>query len=297
VTKTNSTNYTASGTQFPLANDPLDTLADEDIYTLQRAVNEHTHDDTRGLAVRRINTSAAPGAAGQVRINGDLFQWWADTSDVILTAASTGLVQTWTAQQRLNEPVLMPDVSTPSAPGASLNLLYFKAGLLYRRSGAAGGETPVGTPPAAPIVAKMFDTDGTAGWAELKQITLGGASHKDWVLAFDPSSTEQADFAFPVPPGYAGTPITFYINWRTSATSGNVAFRVDGLVTTTEPPWSRSPRWPTSRRRGRLIASNSRPCRGRARSRWRTTGSRAGSSGWRRTDRTPSTRRTWTCSA
>lgn len=234
MTKTNSANYTAAGTQFPLATDALDPLTKEDIFKLQKALEEHTHDATRGLAIRRVNTASTPGGAGQIQIDGDEFVWWAGTSGLVYTAAALELAQTWAAQQRFNSPLLLPDVATPSAPGASLNVLYFKGGLLYRRSGASGGETPVGTPPAALLIAKSFDTDGTPGtWAELKQVTLASGTHKDWVLAYDPSSTEQADFSLAVPPGYAGTPITFYIHWKTTATSGNAAFRVGGLVSTT----------------------------------------------------------------
>lgn len=235
MSKTNSPNYTATGTQFPIADTGTDPLTKEDVFTLQKAVSEHTHDDTRGIAVRRVNTANAPAAAGQVRISGDVFQWWAGTSGVVRAAASVGDANVWTGDNRFNNPLIIPDNGgSPAAPGAGLNILYGKNGQLYKRSGAAGTESPVGNPPGALIVAKMFDTDGTPGtWAELRAVTLEAGTFKNWVLTFDPTSVEQADFAFPIPPGYVGTPITFILNWYTTATTGFAVFRVDGSFTTT----------------------------------------------------------------
>jgi hypothetical protein len=233
MTKTATPNYTAAGTQFPVADNATDALTKEDLFTLQKAVSEHTHDDTRGLAIRRINTASAPSGTGQVRINGDLFQWWAGTAGVVRAAASVGEANVWTGANRFNEPIVIPDNGgTPAAPGAGLNVLYGKNGQIYQRSGAAGQERPVGFPPGIAIVAKAFNTLGTAGtWAELRSITLSGGDHLDECLTFDGTATERADFSIPVPPGYAGTPISFYIHWRTSATAGNAAFRVDATVT------------------------------------------------------------------
>lgn len=235
MSKTPSPNYTATGTTFPVADAGTDPLTKEDVFTLQKAVSEHTHDDTRGIAVRRVNTANAPAATGQVRINGDAFQWWAGTAGVVRAAASVGEPNVWTGDNRFNNPIIIPDNGgSPAAPGAGLNILYGKNGQLYKRSGAAGTESPVGTPPGALVVAKMFDTDGTPGtWAELRQVLLESATFKNWVLTFDGTATESADFAFPIPPGYVGTPISFILNWYTTATTGNAAFRVDGSFTTT----------------------------------------------------------------
>lgn len=232
MTKVNSTNYTAAGTQFPISDNGLDDLEDDDIQLLQKAIEEHTHDATRGLAVRRVNTSAAPGAAGQVRINGDDFTWWAGTSGVIRTAATLNADQTWTGQQRFNSPIILPDQSDPSAPGAGLSVLYSKGGQIYKRSGASGTPTPVGSPNGYAITGKMFDTDGTPGtWCEQKRVQLSGSSLYNWVVAFDPGSSEMADFSFPVPPGYAGTPINFYLQWYANATGGATVWDISGLVT------------------------------------------------------------------
>lgn len=232
MTKTNAPNFSASGTQFPIADNATDPLAKEDLFTLQKAVNEHTHDDTRGLAIRRVNTASAPSATGQVRINGDAFQWWAGTSGVVRAAASLGESNVWTGDNRFNNPIIIPDNGgSPAAPGAGLNVLYGKNGQLFKRSGAAGVETPVGAPPGVMVIAKMFETPGTAGWAEFKSVTLAAGSHMDSVLTFDGAADERGDFSFPIPPSYVGTPINFLITWRTTATSGNAAFKVTGLLT------------------------------------------------------------------
>ena len=232
MTKTNSTNYTAAGTNFPVATEGTDDLTKEDIFSLQAAVEQHTHDNTRGLAVRRLNTSSTPSASGHVQINSDDLRWWAGTAGAVRTASTLEGANVWTGQQRFNQAVLMPNISTPAAPGAGLSVLYPKAdGLWYRRSGT-GAEVPVGTTPGALLHAKMWDTLGTPGtWAELRSLNLSGGDDIDWVLTFDGTTSEKVTVGIPVPPGYAGTPITFYIQWFTSATTGNVVFQVDGSVT------------------------------------------------------------------
>jgi hypothetical protein len=234
VSKTSSTNYSAAGTQFPIATDPGDDLEDDDLFLLQAALEQHTHDSTRGLAVRRLHTSSAPASTGQVQIDGNDLKWWAAVAAAVRTAATIEGANTWTGAQRFNQAVVMPHLATPAAPGAGLSILYPKTdGLFYRRSGT-GAEVPVGTTPGALLHAKMFDTLGTAGtWAELRSVNLSGGDDIDWVLTFDGTSTEKATVGLPVPPGYAGTPITFYIEWYTSATSGNAAFQVEGSVTGT----------------------------------------------------------------
>ena len=83
MAKTLSTNFSAAGTNFPLATVGTDPLTKEDVFTLQQALEQHTHDATRGLAVRRINTANAPASAGQVQISGDALSWWANTAGAV----------------------------------------------------------------------------------------------------------------------------------------------------------------------------------------------------------------------
>lgn len=71
-----NTNYQASGTEFELASDDADTFDRNDVYKLAKAVDEHTHASTRGLGVKRIQTADVPGAAGEVRVNGDTLQFY-----------------------------------------------------------------------------------------------------------------------------------------------------------------------------------------------------------------------------
>jgi hypothetical protein len=234
MAKTTSTNYSAVGTNFPIADDPGDDLEDDDIFLLQAALEQHTHDSTRGLAVRRINTASAPASTGQVQIAADDLKWWAATAAAVRTAATIEGANVWTGQQRFNQPLILPQQTAPAAPGAGLTTVYAGTdGLLYRRSGT-GGSIPVGTTPGALLHAKMWDTLGTAGtWAELRSVNLSGGDDIDWVLTFDGTANEKATVGFPVPPGYAGTPITFYVEWYTSATAGNVVFQFDASVTGT----------------------------------------------------------------
>lgn len=231
MAKSPSTNYTATGTNFPLANTATDPLAKEDLFTLQQALEQHTHDSTRGLAIRRVNTADSPSGNGQLQINGDSFQWWAAVASAVRTAAQLESAQTWTGQQRFNQPILAPMQAPPAPPGTGLSVIYPKAdGLWYRRSGT-GTEAPLGSPPGLTFTAKGLDTLGTPGtWAEFRSLTLAGIN---WVQTFDGAATEQADFSFPVPPSYVGTPITFWVQWMTTATAGNAAFQVNASVTGT----------------------------------------------------------------
>ena len=84
--KVTSANYSAIGTDFPVVTGTGNPLTKEDLFKLQAAVEEHTHDSTRGLAVRRVNTANAPASAGQIRVNADAFQWW--NGSAVQTAAS-----------------------------------------------------------------------------------------------------------------------------------------------------------------------------------------------------------------
>jgi hypothetical protein len=229
--KTPSANYTAPNTNFPLANNFNDPLAKEDFFTLQRAVDEHEHSSTRGLPVRQVNVANAPGSPGQLQINGDDLRWWAAVALAIRTAAALENPNVWTGQQRFNAPMLMPAQTTPAAPGAGLSVLYPKAdGLWYRRSGT-GGEVPVGAMPGLAFTAGALRSQGTPGvWAEYRSLALAGTVE---VMTFDGTATEQVDLSFPVPPSYAGTPITFWVEWATTATAGNAAFRADATVSGT----------------------------------------------------------------
>lgn len=232
MTKAQSVNYTAPNTNFPIASEAADKLLKEDVFTLQRALEDHTHDNTRGTGVRRVNVSAAPGQPGQIQIEGDNLRWWGSLVGEAVTAATLEGDQTWVGRQTFNEPLsFLQTAITPAAPGLGTTVLYSKPdGLLYKRSGT-DIETPVGSPPGISWIAKGMDTLGTPGtWAELRQIVNG--YDLDWVLSYDGVSNEGACFAFPIPYGYVGTPIKFYVQYRSPiAATGNIALAILGSVT------------------------------------------------------------------
>jgi hypothetical protein len=58
MTRTNNTNYTAANTNFQLASADTDPFDRDDVYKLARAVDEHTHEDGRGLPVKRLDSTA-----------------------------------------------------------------------------------------------------------------------------------------------------------------------------------------------------------------------------------------------
>ena len=70
MAKQQSVNYTAPGTNFPIASEAADPLKKEDVFTLQRALEEHSHDNTRGTEIRRINTAPRRGRRARCRSPG-----------------------------------------------------------------------------------------------------------------------------------------------------------------------------------------------------------------------------------
>ncbi len=187
---------------------------------IQAALEAHTHDATRGvghppdqhrLVSRRVG--ANPDRRGPVQVVGGHQQRGPDVP----------------------RPGVGADVGGPAAAqpagadagrvgpcarrlGAQRPLLPQRAALPPVRRGRAprprwGRPRPWGSS------AKAFDRTAPPGtWAELRQVSLAGSSLRNWVLTYDAIVQEQADFA--LPPGYAGTPITLYLQWLTTATSG-----------------------------------------------------------------------------
>lgn len=158
-TKVLSANYLVSGSQFAIADEDGDALEPEDIWRLARAVEDHTHDDDRGLPVRRLDAVSAPTAPGHVQLAGDDLRWWAGTAGVPYTAVNADADQAISGFKRFNAPLLLPgQIATPPAPGVGLTYLYTKPdGLLYQRSGD-GPETPV---PDPVVLTPYALTDGT----------------------------------------------------------------------------------------------------------------------------------------
>jgi hypothetical protein len=96
MARTASTAYTAAGTNFEYASADGDPILPEDIWLLAKALEQHTHESTRGAAVRRIETASAPSAAGHVQISSDTFRWWGTGSSAIFSAASLTGTETFT---------------------------------------------------------------------------------------------------------------------------------------------------------------------------------------------------------
>ena len=172
-TKTLSTNYTVEGTQFAIADEDGDVLEPEDIWRQGRAVEEHTHDDQRGLPVRRIDAVSLPSDTGHITVDGDDFKWWGDLSGSVLTAVTNGTDQTIDGVKRFADPLLLPrQVAAPPAPGPGLGYLYLgPSDRLYLRSGN-NPPAPVGTPGML-VPALAWQTTQATGQPSVAQITLG----------------------------------------------------------------------------------------------------------------------------
>lgn len=102
-----STNYTAAGTTFDYATAGSDPIFKEHIQLLAKAFHDHTHESTRGLPVRRIDTASAPGSSGQVQISGDTLRWWGTTSSAIFSAASLTGTETFS-----NKTLITPTIAS-----------------------------------------------------------------------------------------------------------------------------------------------------------------------------------------
>jgi hypothetical protein len=74
MARTNATNFTQAGLQFPYANAATDPFRKEDVQVLAVAVDQHDHASTRGLAVARVAagsvdaTALADGAVTSAKI-------------------------------------------------------------------------------------------------------------------------------------------------------------------------------------------------------------------------------------
>lgn len=221
-TKVLSANYDLAETQFAIADEDEDGLEPEDIWRLARAVEEHQHDDSRGLPVRRVETASAPQAPGHVQVQGDDFRWWGDTTDAVRTALTREGNQVIDGVFRFNQPLLLAaQLVTPPAPGASLAYVYAKPdGKLYIRSGA-GPEQGVGAPPTWNLPAKAWEGDQVPGTnPELLRLPWLSPT---WVLAYDATASEIVYARLRVPATYVpGLPLPLAVAWTAPAgASGN----------------------------------------------------------------------------
>lgn len=238
-TKTLSNNYTVEGTQFAVADEDGDVLEPEDIWRHGRAFEEHTHDDERGLPVRRLDAVSTPTDTGQVRVDGDDFRWWGDLSGAVVTAVTSGTDQTVDGIKRFADPILLPrQVTSPPAPGTGLGYLYLGPNdRLYLRSGLSPG-APVGTPGLlAPALA--WQTQQTTGQPSVGQITLGG--DPVWSLVYNQAANQQATLTTVVPYTYGGTPISCYVHWTYPVLVGFVNWTLLAQVTPPNTAFSAAP--------------------------------------------------------
>jgi hypothetical protein len=225
-TKTLSTNYTVSGTQFAVADEDGDALEPEDIWRHGRATEEHTHDDERGLPVRRIETASAPQAPGHVQILADDLRWWANAIGQVRTALSREGDAVVDGTWRYNLPLLLAaQLGTPAAPGVGLSYVYAKSdGKLYIRSGS-GPEQGVGAPPTWNLQAQGWITDQVPGVnPELQRLALTSPT---WALAYDAAATEVAYQGMRVPGAYVpGLPLPLSLAWSAPVSAGTVKWRL-----------------------------------------------------------------------
>jgi hypothetical protein len=225
-TKTLSTNYTVEGTQFAIADEDDDALEPEDIWRQARAKEEHTHDDQRGLPVRRVETASAPQAPGHVQILGDNLRWWAQAVGEVRTALAREGDAVLDGTIRFNLPLLLAaQLVTPPAPGTNLSYLYAKPdGRLYIRSGS-NPEAGVGSPPSWNLIGKGWETDQVPGAnPELVRLALTSPT---WALAYDAAATEVAYSSFRVPATYVpGLALPLMVTWTGATPGGSAKWRL-----------------------------------------------------------------------
>jgi hypothetical protein len=106
TTNTNMTGLTSPGSTF---NRRISADSDQfdrnDVDAVGMALDDHDHDVDQGLGVARIQTGTAPTAAGNVRVNGDVFQWWANSAGSVYSAVSLAGTQTITGSKTFSSAI------------------------------------------------------------------------------------------------------------------------------------------------------------------------------------------------
>jgi hypothetical protein len=95
VAITAATNFTG-GNAFNYATDDGDNFDRTHVSAVAQALDNYDGDSGAGKAVKRVQTTVAPTAAGHVRVNGDTWQWWGSSAAAVMTAADTSSTQTFT---------------------------------------------------------------------------------------------------------------------------------------------------------------------------------------------------------
>lgn len=164
---TNLTNSTSPNTVERATADG-DAFDREHVNGLAQNFDEHDHTSSKGLAVGRVQTSSAPAQSGQVRVNGDNFQWWGASAGAVRTAVDTASDQTIAGEKVFSENVGLGVV--PAAFGVTYRALQVGgSGALY--GAAAGGSF---------TLADNAYYDGTDNRALItaasSQVSLGGGT-------------------------------------------------------------------------------------------------------------------------
>lgn len=106
-----------------------------------------------GLQLRLLKLLGDTNPSWSVDINGvvSFGPGGASATDTTISRFAAGFL-------KMSSGIVVDQVATPSAPGASLNILYPKSdGFWYTRAGAAGAETAIGgTNITDPLVAQVF---------------------------------------------------------------------------------------------------------------------------------------------
>lgn len=78
------------------------------------ALDAHDHGDTKGTGVARLQTSAAPDAAGEVQITGDTLKYWAASAGAVYTAVTLAGTQTVSGDKTFTGALVLPQSATPT---------------------------------------------------------------------------------------------------------------------------------------------------------------------------------------
>jgi hypothetical protein len=164
--------------------------ADGDPYERETQLNglalnfdAHDHTSAKGLGVGRVQTSSPPAASGQVRANGDAWQWWGATAGAVRTAADLEGTQTISGGKTFTGGVRVdPNLGVGMVPGAGLSVLAPTGTAFEVKTGTAPGTTrfavdqngiAVHTPAAGAGPGVVVDQPG-AGLQHLFQVRRAG---------------------------------------------------------------------------------------------------------------------------
>lgn len=113
-------------------------------------------------------------------------------------------------------------ISTPSNPASGYNKLYFKSDDKLYKLNSAGTEAEVGSAGFKAILTPLSATFRATNYPQL--VKNAGTNATDFTLDFDKDTDELCEWEVELPAGLTINSATLYVTFRTTVTTGSVAW-------------------------------------------------------------------------